>query len=478
MGLAQESVQISAEQQKELVSILSQAIEYHNSASKPFLERSAKWLGMFNVLPTAKNKPWPNSSNFVVPFLAEKLMSIHARLVKAIFQVDPIWLAKARMPEVRETANYVETYVDYLVDRGGYKPTLDMAILYALIEGTSVIKVDYHRSTKTVKSSADPTGQATEQFTEFEGPRATLVPLRDFVVLPLNSENLDTAQGCGHRFYLSKSEMLAREEAGIYSNAKATVEAQAKGEEPKLVENPLFGPIPAPPTDVVERFELFEMFWRYDIDKTGEEVPCLITFSKQGQQILRCIKFPYEHGKPPYVALRPIPTPNLFYGTAFSQFLEPIQVELTASYQRRADALARATLPPLLRVRGSGWNPNEQPVAPGETIDVNDPGEIQVLQLPDFRASNIQHEQMLVALGERITGISDFQLGRSPGQGRTFGEVRSVLSEGEVRIDVLLSRIHEGMRRLAELTFDIAYQFLPLGGIDVPQGQEFFKISR
>lgn len=429
------------------------------------------------MVPTAKNKPWPGASNFVVPFLAEKLMSIHARLVRAIFHVDPIWVVKPRMPEVREAANYIETYVDYLVDRGGYKPTLDMAILYALVEGTSVVKIDYQRVTKNVKSAADPTGQTVEQFTEFEGPRASLVPLRDFIVLPLNGNDLDKAQGCGHRFFLSRSQLKARGDAGVYANVNELLDANARGEEQRQTQNPIFGQVPTPPTEVVEQFELFEMFWRYDIDRNGTEVPCLITFSRDGQKILRAVKFPYDHGKPPYVALRPIPTPNLFYGTAFSQYLEPIQKELTASYQRRADALARATLPPILRQRGSGWNPNEQPIAPGETIDVNDPNEVTVLQLPDYRPTNVQHEQMLVALGERITGISDFQLGRSPGQGRTFGEVRSILSEGEVRIDVLLARIHEGMKRLAELTFDIAYQFLPVQGV-VPVGQDFFRITR
>lgn len=429
------------------------------------------------MLPTAKSKPWPGASNFVVPFLAEKLMSIHARLVRAIFHVDPVWVVKPRMPQVREQANYIETYVDYLVDRGGVKPTLDMAILYSLIEGTAIVKVDYQRVMKSVKSAADPTGQMTEQFTEFEGPRANLVPLRDFIVLPLGAADLDKAQGCGHRFYLTRSQLQARGDSGVYLNVDEMMKGNAKGEDQKQVENPIFGTIPTPPTDVVEQFELFEMFWRFDIDGSGTEVPCLITFSKASQTILRAVKFPYDHGKPPYVAIRPIPTPNLFYGTAFSQYLDPIQKELTASYQRRGDALARSTLPPILRQRGSAWNPNEQPIAPGETIDVNDPNEVTVLQLPDYRPSNIQHEQMLIALGERITGISDFQLGRSPGSGRTFGEVRSVLSEGEVRIDVLLARIHEGMRRIAELIFDIAYQFMPMQGV-VPMGQDFFQVTR
>ncbi len=40
LGQAGEPIQISGEQEAELVNILSQAIEYHQSASKPFLERA------------------------------------------------------------------------------------------------------------------------------------------------------------------------------------------------------------------------------------------------------------------------------------------------------------------------------------------------------------------------------------------------------------------------------------------------------
>ena len=365
---------ISADQEAALTKLLLAAITYHQGAAKPFIDKAEAWLALYNVEVGAKTKPWPGASNFPVPFVAEKMMSIHARLVRAIFNVDPIWIAKARMPAVKELAPLIENYVDYLVDRGSYRATLDMAILYSLIQGTAVVKIDYERVTKKVQSSnPSVSGQVVEEFVEFEGPRASYVPLQDFIVLPLDRPDMDKGQGCGHRFYLSRAQLQARGDAGIYDKPERVLDMNAKGTEPKPIDNPMFGTIPTPPITVIERFELFEMFWRYDIDGSGEEVPCLITFSKAANVILRCIKFPYDHGKPPYVAIRPIPTPNLFYGTAFTQYLEPIQKELTASYQRRADALARATMPPILRQRGSAWNPNERPLAPGEVIDVNDP---------------------------------------------------------------------------------------------------------
>ena len=487
IGMASTSIQVSGEQAEDLITKLTDAIDYHQQTFQPYLDKSEEWQKMFMVTPKAKDKPWPGSSNFPVPFIAEKVMSIHARLVRAIFNVDPIFLVQPRLPLPPEIGQRVETFFDYLIDRGNYRQTMDMAILYALIEGTAIVKVDYKRVTREIQSSipqvsqmmqtASPTNPNMEMFTEFEGPRSQFVPLKDFVIFPLQKFDIDDTQGCGHRFHLTSNQLIERENSGIYTNAKALVDAKQQGEKPSTTPTPILGEIAELPNNVAEQYELWELFYKYDIDGTGSEVPLLITFSKESRQLLRVIKFPYDHGKAPYVPIRPIPQPNLFYGLALSQFLEPIQKELTASFQRRADSLARATLPPILRQRGSTWNPNEEPLQPGGVITVSHPDEISALQLPDYRPTNVQHEQMLVGFGERLTGISDYQLGRSAGSNRTFGEVRSVLAEGEVRIDVMLARIHESMQRLAQLTFDIAYQFMPYGGM-AAIGQQAFRLTR
>lgn len=487
VGLASQNIQVSAEQAQDLIERLTAAIDYHKQTFQPYLDKAEEWQKMFMVTPKAKSKPWPGSSNFPVPFIAEKVMSIHARLVRAIFNVDPIFLVQPRIPVPPEVGQRVEAFFDYLIDRGGFRQTMDMAILHSLIEGTAIVKVDYKKVQREIQSSmpevtqvmgtaASPDG-TLELFTEFEGPRAQFVPLKDFVIFPLEKFDIDDTQGCGHRFHLTGNQLIERENAGVYTNAKALVEAKQRGEKPETAPTPILGEIAEMPQNVAELYELWELFYKYDLEGNGQEVPLLITFSKESQTLLRVIKYPYDHGKAPYVPVRPLPQPNLFYGLAMSQFLEPIQKELTASFQRRADALARATLPPILRLRGSTWNPAEEPLQPGGVITVSTPEEIQALQLPDYRQSNIQHEQMLISVGERLTGISDYQLGRSPGSNRTFGEVRSVLAEGEVRIDVMLARIHESMQRLAQLTYDIAYQFMPYGGM-AAIGQQAFRVTR
>lgn len=473
VGTAQTSMMLPPDREEALIQQLTQALDYHDSVQKPLLDKTQRWLEMYNVVAKIKTNPWPNSSNYVVPFMAEKIMSIHARLVRAAFNVAPLWLVKPRAMEVSDFADPIERWLDFLAEQGDFKPVIDTAMLYSLIEGTGIIKVDYKRSMRSMTNVT--TGQV-QQFADFEGPRIQFVQLQDFMVVPVTIQSLDDALITGHRFWLTAQELNDRRTRGIYTLATDDLlAAKSYGNEQRGSTATPLGTVQPLPTAVAERYELWELFVRYDLYQTGQLVPISVTFSKQGRKILRIVPFPYEHGRAPYVALRPIPAPNMFYGIPFAQYLEPIQVELTSSYQRRSDAQARKILTPILRKRGSTWKPEKQPLAPNTVIDVTMPDEITALQLPDIADASMNSEQFLMTIGERLTGMSDYQLGRSAGSNRTYGEVKSVLDEGQVRIDVLLDRIQVDMRRLGELVFDIGYQFMPYGG-NVQTAQAFFKI--
>lgn len=475
-GFAAALTNIPPDKDAALRVILKAAIDYHDSQVAELHTKADRWLALYHVLPSTTGLPWVGASNFTVPFMAEKIMSMHARIVRSVFNVDPLVTVKPRVPDTVDFAPYIERWMDYLMDRGSYRLTLDITVLYSLLEGTGIAKVDYLIKQRQVKTT-DAAGQVNARpFTEFEGPRALYVPLRDFVIVPLDVYDIDQAQGCGFRFTLSDKQLLAREANGTYQNAKLLVDRRAKGDPSEQPPGATPAVASRPPNTVYEGFTIYELYWKYDLDDDGEEEPLLITYSKEADLLLRVIPFPYDHGKAPFVPFRPMPQPNSFYGSAVANWLEPINVELTSSFRRRADAMARAALSPIKRLRGSLWNPGEEPLKPNGVITVGTMEEIQPLILPDLPQSNIAYENMLIQLGERITGISDFQLGRSPGANRTFGEVRSVLSEGEVRLDVMLSRIQESMRRLAELTFDLAYQMMPYGGL-FAVGRDFFKIT-
>jgi hypothetical protein len=142
--------------------------------------------------------------------------------------------------------------------------------------------------------------------------------------------------------------------------------------------------------------------------------------------------------------------------------LESAQEELTAIHNMRGDALAIRIAAPILRRIGAAWDPEEQPWSPGQVIDVTDPAEIIQMQIMDVPSSLFAHEQDTLAFVERVTGMSDYFMGRSPSQNRTATEVNRVTSEGLARIDVMVSRFQKrGMTRLAWTLWGLLYQYRP-----------------
>jgi len=110
---------------------------------------------------------------------------------------------------------------------------------------------------------------------------------------------------------------------------------------------------------------------------------------------------------------------------------------------------------------GSGWDPDEQPLAPAAAIEVTDPAEMFEMAVADIPGSLFAHEQDILAFVERVTGQSDYFMGRSPSQARTATEVNRVTSEGLVRMDVIVSRFQQGMKRLAWVLWWMLFQYRP-----------------
>lgn len=476
LGVAQPTnVALTDEQRAKLVTMMNSAITYYTSAINPLIVKATRWQELYQVISKQKDTPWKNASNYEVPLLAEKIMSIHARIVRAAFNVSPIWLVKANSPEVVENTEMVERWLSFLAENGRFKAEIDLAMLDGLLQGTGILKIDYARQERQY---TDASTAQKFSYTDFEGPRLKVIPLQDFFILPLTVRDIDDATAAGHRFWLTPDELRQRANANVYDMTVVNdlIASNSVGTQQKVLASPIFGQLPDVPIEVRQSFQLYEFFWKLDLNNTGEVLPYTITYSNEKKVILRMIAYPFDHGRAPYIGLRPIPNPNLFFGQALAQYLEPIQVELTSSYQRRSDAISLKTLPPILRKRGSTWKPEKQPLGPNVVIDVNDQSDITLLQAQSNVYDSFQSDSMLIQLGERITGMSDYQLGRSAGSNRTYGEVKSVLSEGQIRIDVLLDRVQVDLQRLGDLTYDIGYQFLPNGGLFEVSSQ-FFNVT-
>lgn len=453
---------IPQQAQEELVKKLKDEYRTFQNNVKPLHKKIERWHKLYEAVPKGeKTFPWPGASNYTIPLIMSVVDSVHARLVKAVFDVDPIWLAKARTPDGVGVAKKAEWYLDYWSDQMRLPTQMDMAFQNMLMDGTGVVRTDWVRKTRTIRAQNAP----PETIVEYEGPEVVPIPLLDFVLIPASSPTINDAVYVGHRVWRTAQQLEERRDAQVYFNVDVLLEKSQGDNESERKQHPsgLINTMNAGNlSKETQPFEIVEMFGHYDFGD-GEYTPVLMAFSPQHDILLRLEPTPYNYERPPYVDFKIYPRANFFWGRSIPELLESFQEEITALHNMRSDAISRRIAPPILRSVGSAWNPKDQKWAPGQVLDVNEPGEISELSMADIPGSIFAHENDLMAFVERVTGMSDYSMGRSPSLGRTATEVNRVTSEGLVRLDVGISRIqHGGMSQLAWQIWWLLYQYRPV----------------
>ena len=460
---------LTPEEEKILVNRLDRQYEQFKAAVAPLHTELDRWHQIYEAKPRSETKefPWPDASNFNPPLIMSVVDSIHARLVKAVFDVDPIWLAKPRTPQGVSVATKAQWYLDYWADEMDLPRKMDQMLLNMLIEGVGILKIDWVQQAAQIPTIRGEDGApmdpaAPQTIIEYEGPQAVPVPLKDFILIPATAPTLEEAAYVGHRVFRSAEQLRDRQSSGYYHNIDALIsagETSEQGDRPKHPSNLISIGSSQSEYEETQIFELVELFGRYD---WGDgPIPTLFTYSPEHNILIRIEPYPYEFGRPPYIDFSVYPRANFFWSRGVPEILETIQEELTGIHNMRADALVRRITPPVLVKRGSTWDYENDPLAPRKIIEVGDMADIQELILADVGPSAFSHEADLMAFVERVTGMSDLSLGRLNNQYATATAVNRVTSEGLSRIDVAVSRIQQAMRRLAWVLWWLLYQYRP-----------------
>lgn len=460
---------IPEEEQEELVERLHSHYKKFESDISVYHQKLERWHELYEATtPENKEFPWEGASNFSVPLIRANIDSMQARIAKAVFDVDPLWLAAPRTSQGTELAKKVEAYLDYWSDTIDLPRKLDVAIQGMLIEGVGVLKVDWLREQMFVEGNEQPV-------ITYDAPGVEYVPARDFVLIPADSPTIDDATYVGHRVFLTHQQLERRRDSDVYFNVDKLFEvSRGDRHKPKSankthIVTPSTGNVKYPETN---QYELVEIYGPYDFGEGPE--PAVMTFSPHHKILLRLERNPYVYGKAPYVDFCILPRPNFFWGFGYPEILESAQVELTALHNIRADSLSLAIAPPITRRHGSLWDPGTDPFGPGVVIDVTDHADVAQMQIAPVGNASFQHEHDIIGFVERLTGLSDYHMGRNANQNRTATEVNRVTSEGLIRLDTMVSRFqHGGMKKLGWTLWWLLYQFRPFLDFFYHDGQQY-----
>lgn len=463
---------IPREDQDMLVKKLKYETDCFKSDMAPLHSRIDRWHELYEAKPKKdKDWPWPGASNYSVPLAMSTVDSIHARIMKSVFEEDPLFLARARTDAAAQTAKKAEQYLDNWLDAMRVVATHDDIGMNMLIEGTGIMKLDWVRDTRQLPpqfSMPSPTnpvpGRLPTEVVEYEGPRGYAVPLKDFILIPADSPTIDDAVYVGHKVYLTRQQLERRRDVGLYFNVNELLSRTGDSTSEKtpnpsgiIAKSDSHGEYPE-----TRQYEIIELYGPYVFDPQRGSEPALFTFSSEHNLLLRLTPYPYKVGRAPYIDYCIFPRPNFFWGRSLVEMLESPQEELTALHNMRGDAISRQIAPPIMRRFGSRWDPEKQPWKPGSVIDVNDPAEIVELGLAPVPHAIFAHEQEIQANTERMTGMSDVFMGRVGSPYQTATATTAARSEGLVRMDVSVTRWQESMKKLAWTVWWMLYQFRPL----------------
>lgn len=457
---------LSEEEQEEIIKKLKYEYDCFISDVASLHDNIKRYHKVYAAERQAKKEfPWPGASNYTVPLAQSMVDSVHARIMKAVFEPDPLWLAKPRVSDSVEVAKKAEWYLDTWADTMNLVRDIDSVTMNMLIDGVGILKVDWIRTVRRIPKATGQDGQPLQNtVTDYEGPRGYPVPLLDFVMIPADAPTIDDAVYVGHRVFLTQQQLEERRRIGLYFNVGKLIEKGADSKHGKTTA----------PTNIVnignkssntypetKQYEIIELYGPHVFDPEIGPQPALFTFSAEHSILLRIEPYPYQYGRAPYIDFQIFPRPNFFWGRSMVEMLESPQEELTALHNMRADSLARSIAPPLLRRLGSRWNPEEQPWQPGMVIDTNDPAEIIELSLSPVPHAAFVHSQEILENTERMTGMSDVFMGRVGSPYASATATNAARSEGLVRMDVSISRFQESMKRLAWVLWWMLYQYRP-----------------
>lgn len=452
-------------------------------------EKLILWAAQYEAMAQSEKKSWPweHASNLTVGITAAQVDQALSMFMGSVFATDKIWAGRPRSSKQvwMDAAQPIEDWLNWMG-----REKMDMYnvcrdwFLGMEKYGTGILKLPWVKNVRKVIYK-DSTGATVQELAvKQNGPQPMCVPLADFFVTSdaYQSKNIQTCEGVFQRYYRTKKQL----EEDVTSKKFATVEGIIGAPRTQLTDletqaNQTVGV----EVSTVKDYELFECWVSYDIDGDGQLEELIVDFHPESRTILRAVYNFYRHQERPFHLIRYMPRENHLFGVGICQMLEDIQVEVTTLHNQRVDNGTLANTRMWKRMRNSLIDDVE--IYPGAFIDVDNMDDITPIQMGDIYPSQLREELHVTSLGERRTGLSEYNVGRESaaiGSRATATSTLALIQQGNRRFAMTINDIRQALGDIAHQVIMLQQQFGQNDQVmyelfDEKQGQlvqQFFKM--
>ena len=447
----------------------------------------SRWQRMYRGQREAKASPYPGCSNVAVPISRINTEAISVRVMDGFWSQPKFWIVQPKKEEFKEFAPLLEDDMDWWQKSVvGLRKKLFSPLMQAIKTGTGIIKMEHVSKKRSIsryatdEEAANPdiktfkfaNGQdgIKEVVTTFEGPDIFPISREDFVISS-DATSIQDACFIGFKKYLKKPDIELRVRQGLFDKDEAAklklsdeidVTKQDRAEEQgKEI-----------PPNQRDKFEIWEIWLKYDVDEDGEEDDIVITFHPETKTILRCIYNPIFNGFRPFIDLVFNPTEYCFDGEGTCEILETLQIEIDTIHNTRNDRLAQINSPILFYNKSAFADGLE--LIPGlhHPTDANPSEVLYEFKFSDTTYSTVLEEQLLVDYANKATGVTPDVLGQPTSSRPVFKEMASRLQEANKKFKFGIDNLRQKGSEIGMMYLEMSAQYQPVHSFFVKDGQK------
>lgn len=342
-----------------------------------------------------RNTPVENAPNIEVTLGAIATDAVYAQAIDLIFNISPIVTARAVSPDLVNSVKALQRYINWgAANEWNLRPAAEETTLDDVKLGTGVYFVPFTeelRKTRTQRIIA-------------RGPRVQTVPVEDFLVPGGSYSDLQTAKWVAYRRWYTDQEIAdeARENEWDIEGIQAVGAVGWVRNRREVLGRSLTSAVYS------ELYEVWRCYAYFDIDDDGMHEDLIGVWDRTSRKLLHVGYNRYDTR--PFEAARYQLRGHLFYGLGVMDMVRPYQAETTEVHNY---ALLNALLSNARFWKArDGSVPETMRVWPGKVQFMNDPKDLEPVQMADVYPSIGALQAFPISMAERRVGINDLSTPR------------------------------------------------------------------
>ncbi len=170
-----------------------------------------------------------------------------------------------------------------------------------------------------------------------------------------------------------------------------------------------------------------------------------------------------------------IPMDGRVVGMSVISFIRGLRDTIDVVFNQMMDRGSRNNNPPIVYEKGSGFNPNVHNYGyrfwPEKTK-----GSLRVLELPKGEQIEFAKLELLFQMVQRLFGVTDPATGVSDPNNQTLGGIQTLLAQGNVNIDMIISSLNESNIMLDKMIIKLNAIFMGEGEEESPEDTLEFPV--